>query len=99
MPAANATGWHLLVCVNQRYGFDSPSCGASGGQQLATALERLLAARGLALPVEAIHCFGYCTEGANVRLAPGGRFFHRVTIETLPALVDSVVAELAAAHA
>ena len=66
MPAANATGWHLLVCVNQRYGFDSPSCGASGGQQLATALERLLAARGLALPVEAIHCFGYCTEGANV---------------------------------
>lgn len=86
----------LLVCVNRRHGRDTPSCAGRGSEALVPELERLLARRGLALPVETILCFGSCAHGPNVRLAPGGEFFHGVTLASLPMLVDAVARAVAA---
>ena len=91
------SGWHLLVCVNERLRPDAPSCGARGGVRLVATLEAALVARGLALPVEPIYCFGYCSDGPNVRLAPGGPFFTRVDAAELPGLLDAVERHLAGA--
>jgi len=92
---AATEAWQLLVCVNERFGANSPSCGARGGERLVAALARELAARGLTLPVERIYCFGYCTEGPNVRLAPGGPFFHQVDEAGVATLLDDIAAYLA----
>ncbi len=89
--------WRLLVCVNRRLGAEAPSCAGRGSERLAERLAALLAERGLALPVETILCFGACSRGPNVRLTPGGAFFHGVTDADLPALVDRVADAVAAA--
>jgi len=93
---SDPAGWRLLVCVNRRHGLDTPSCAGRGAEALVPELERLLAQRGLDLPVETILCFGACTRGPNIRLAPGGAFFHGVTLGGLPALVDAVARAVAA---
>jgi (2Fe-2S) ferredoxin len=91
-----AEGWRLLVCVNRRLGTDTPSCAGRGSEHLADRLAELCAARGLELPVETILCFGSCSHGPNIRLAPGGAFFHGVTEAELPSLVAQVAAVVAA---
>lgn len=90
--------WRLLVCVNRRLDADTPSCAGRGSEELVTPLERLLAQHGLELPVETILCFGSCQLGPNVRLAPGGAFFHGVTEADLPGLVEAVAKAIAAAR-
>jgi len=92
----NAPDWRLLVCVNRRLGAETPSCAGRGAELLAERLEALLRARGLALPVERILCFGSCSRGPNIRLAPGGAFFHGVGEADLPALVEQVAAAVGA---
>jgi (2Fe-2S) ferredoxin len=84
-----------MVCVNQRFGADTPSCGAGGGERFAARLGELLAARGVTLEVERIRCFGRCAEGPNLRLAPGGPFWRGVTDAELPAIADAIAATLA----
>jgi (2Fe-2S) ferredoxin len=78
----------ILVCINKRLGPAKPSC---DGRALADAIEAEVRARGLAIPVERFVCFGACHEGPNVRLAPGGRFFHRVSAADVPAIVDAAL--------
>ena len=72
-----------MVCVNQRIG--KPAC---AGAAIADALETELRQRQLAFPVERIVCLGACDQGPNVRLAPGGRFYHQVTVARITELVD-----------
>ncbi len=93
---SDAGGWRVLVCVNRRLGADTPSCAGRGSERLVERLAELIAARGLVVPVETILCFGACSRGPNVRLAPGGAFFHGVTEADLPALVAQVAATVAA---
>ncbi len=88
--------WRLLVCVNRRLGDRSPSCAGRGSERLVALLVERLATRGLDLPVETILCFGACSRGPNVRLAPGGAFFHEVDEAALDALVDAVAETVAA---
>lgn len=66
----------LLVCVNRRLDAGKPSCAGRGSEALADRLETLISERGLALELRRILCFGDCARGPNLRLAPGGRFFH-----------------------
>ncbi len=82
----------VAVCVKQRYGAHSPSCGGRGANNLIPELKQRLAVAGVAVRVEASYCLGYCLMGPNVRLIPGGRLFHGVTHEKL----DEIVAETAA---
>ena len=79
----------ILVCVNRRLGSVRPSCAEGGGEALLGLIDAALRARGLAIQVERFICFGACDEGPNVRIAPGGRFFHRVGAGD----VDAIVAE------
>ena len=67
----------LVVCVNKRTETGLRCCG-SPGDQIADKLEAQVKARGLPIRVERIECFGMCNEGPNVRIAPRGKFFHRV---------------------
>lgn len=80
----------VVICTKRRLGVNSPSCAASGSEAMADELERQLAEAGLAVEVQRIECLGQCERGPNLRIAPGGRFYHQLTIEELP----EVIAEL-----
>lgn len=79
----------LLVCTHYRYSLDSPSCGARGGKKL---LQQLQAAtEGYEINVEENCCFGHCVDGAVVKVAPNGRFYHRVTEFDIPKIVSDAI--------
>jgi (2Fe-2S) ferredoxin len=65
-----------------------------GSEKIADAIESGLQERGLSLQVERIHCLGECAEGPNLRLAPGGKFFHHVKLADVPAILDEIAALL-----
>ena len=46
------------------------------------ALKERMAARGEDIPIQEILCFGRCEQGANLRIVPGGAFFHRAARRT-----------------
>lgn len=80
----------VLVCVHQRLTGNNPSCGARGGLQLVELLTEAVARQGLRIPVERFICFGMCDKGPNVRLAPGGPFFHEVGPDQVPEIVLAI---------
>ena len=75
----------ILVCTNRR--FSGASCGERGGEDLLRALQQRVAE--LPLACSALPCFGRCEEGANVRLAPGGPFFHHTQLSDVDAIVQA----------
>lgn len=82
----------LTVCVNVRpENGISVSCGPRGGPALAEALERAIAARGLAIEVNTFRCLGMCEKGPTVRLAPGNNWFFGVKADNVAELLDAVV--------
>ena len=80
----------VLICVNRRFGTDQPSCAARGSVAIADALEAGVRARRIDIETERLRCFGQCPYGPNLRLAPGGSFFHRVSIEDVPRVLDDL---------
>lgn len=78
----------LAVCINNRFSSDRPSCGPSGGAALADALEAGIRERGLAVKVDRVVCFGACYKGPNVRLVPGGAFYHRAGQDQIEAILQ-----------
>lgn len=87
---ASAAAKKVLVCVHQRMTAANPSCGGRGSQQILDLLRQAIAAQSLNIAVERFICFGMCTRGPNVRLAPGGAFFHHVTPERIPEIVQAI---------
>jgi hemerythrin-like metal-binding protein len=81
----------VRVCVQEHFA-NRPSCAQRGGEQLADALERRLAAHSLEVDVERMYCFGRCQEGPNMRIAPGNIFFSKMTQERLGEVVDRLCA-------
>ncbi len=88
----------LLVCTNHRYTVNQPSCGERGGEALLQVLRE--ATEGIDVAVDAACCFGHCTEGAVVRIAPGGKFYHGMTMDDVPKVVQEakLFAEARAMH-
>ncbi len=80
----------IVICINHRYKLNNPSCAARGAEQIAAALEQQLNQACLNILVQRIDCMGQCERGPNLRIAPGGRFYHGVTMEDLP----DIIAEL-----
>ena len=80
----------LLVCINRRLTRDKPSCAARGALDLERKLRDRLALECPAVAVRAIHCFGRCDEGPNVRIAPGGPFYRGVGEGDLDTIVSGV---------
>lgn len=83
----------VLVCANFRANPNHPSCGARGSDKIFTALSELL--HDLPIKVEKSPCMGLCHDGPNVRLAPRGRFFNDVDMQTLELLTKEIKAFIA----
>ncbi len=78
----------FIVCTNRRLG--KPSC---RGGAIADALETALHERGLTIQVQRSVCLGACEQGPNVRIAPGGRFFHQISIARIDELIAAATGE------
>ncbi|ALG68822.1 (2Fe-2S) ferredoxin domain-containing protein [Beggiatoa leptomitoformis] len=83
----------ILVCINQRYQPNQPSCAARGGIAIAEALEQVVREQHLPLIVERFYCLGQCQHGANVKLASQGRFFNHVTLADIPTIIKWALLE------
>ncbi len=77
----------VVVCVKERV--SGSSCAGSGGVALADAVERELARQELPIGVKRIFCLGQCEQGPNLRIAPGGAFFRRMTMARLGEVVEA----------
>jgi (2Fe-2S) ferredoxin len=88
--------WRFIVCINKRPSLSQPSCASRGGVSLALALETEIAAQGLAVAVERVRCLGECAKGPNLRLAPGGKFFHAVKLDQISDIIEDARREIAA---
>ena len=73
----------IIICVNYRSNPGQPSCAARGSEEIARHIEAEVAKRRLPISVERFYCLGHCDHGPNLRLAPGGRFFHYLSMENL----------------
>ncbi len=74
----------LFVCTHRRSS-QNPSCGGKDSEKLLAKLQ--LEAKESEVNVEAICCFGHCTEGVVVKIAPNGGFYHHVTQSDIPKLL------------
>ncbi len=72
----------LIACTNKRAPINK-SCGVSGSEKIITAIEKEIDKRGLKVKVERVGCLGECERGPNMRIAPGGKFFRQVTLESV----------------
>ena len=81
---------YVMVCVNRRSCADRTSCAALGSINLADALGRIITARKIDVKFERSICMAQCQKGPTVRLAPGGRFILRATIENVDSLLDEL---------
>ncbi len=79
----------VLICINRRLKADEASCAARGSLEIAEAMERGIKERSIDIVFERFVCFGHCTKGPNVKLAPGA-FVHGVT----PDMVDGILDQL-----
>ncbi|MEZ7864164.1 MAG: (2Fe-2S) ferredoxin domain-containing protein, partial [Rhodospirillales bacterium] len=66
------------------------SCAALGSINLADALGRIITARKIDVKFERSICMAQCQKGPTVRVAPGGRFILRATIENVDSLLDEL---------
>jgi (2Fe-2S) ferredoxin len=78
----------VIVCVNRRANPDLPSCGYQGGTEIAEMLESAMVGAGDDLQVQRFHCLGCCAQGPNLRLSPGGEFWHHVRVDDVPRLLE-----------
>ncbi|MEG3637730.1 (2Fe-2S) ferredoxin domain-containing protein [Magnetococcus sp. PR-3] len=78
----------ILVCTNDRPG-NNTSCGARGSYELYLALVKAAKESNTPFSVGELQCFGECSKGPNIRVAPGGEFFHHATEETIPDILKS----------
>ena len=79
----------VLVCINERFHPSKPSCAARGSRELMAALRVRLAEADLAVEVRELLCFGRCERGPNIRVAPGGAFFHEVDEAGLDDIINA----------
>ncbi len=81
---------HVFVCEQQKPE-GLPCCGARGGRQVADALRREVAARGLAEEVQITTCgsIGLCERGPNMVVYPEGAWYSGVRPEDAAEIVES----------
>ena len=74
---------HILIC-------GGTGCTSSNSQKIIEAMEKEIAAQGLAEEVKVVRtgCFGLCALGPIMIVYPEGCFYSRVTVEDLPEIVS-----------
>ena len=80
----------IFVCTNLRQVGGQPSCRARGSDNLVKLLEQAVAERDLPIEVKTSVCFGHCEKGPNVK-ALGQPFWHEVSEEDIPNILDSLI--------
>jgi NADH:ubiquinone oxidoreductase subunit E len=65
----------VYICVNRRFGSDTPSCAMRGSEKMMALVKEEMERRGHSYPIEKIMCLGQCSHGPAMRIAPGGDFF------------------------
>lgn len=78
----------VYICVNRRFGSDTPSCAMRGSEKVMTLLKEELIKRGLTTPLEKIKCLGQCDKGPAMRIAPGGEFFLHASKDKISEIAD-----------
>ena len=84
----------IVICVNERLGAASVSCGGTGSVAIADALKAGLQSRNLDAIVDEVHCLGLCARGPNIRFFPGGDWFNEVTVQDVPEILDRYAADV-----
>ncbi|MBF0131598.1 MAG: (2Fe-2S) ferredoxin domain-containing protein [Magnetococcales bacterium] len=79
----------LIVCIKQRSP-TSDSCAGRGSLALVDQLQQGIQKKGLNIDLETVHCLGECHQGPNMRLAPGGEFFHGVETKDIETIIDKM---------
>ncbi len=74
---------HVLVC-------GGTGCTSSGSAKVIDALESQIAAKGLAEEIKVVKtgCFGLCALGPIMIVYPEGTFYHSVTADDVPEIVE-----------
>ncbi len=74
---------HVLIC-------GGTGCTASSSPAIIEALEKELAAKGLAEEIKVVKtgCFGLCALGPIMIVYPEGTFYHSVKVEDVPEIVE-----------
>lgn len=80
----------IVICVNRRFSGDKPSCAERGAEQIVDELELALARAGLDVELSRVYCLGNCSNGPNLRIAPGGRMYSGFTVDDIPQLLDEM---------
>jgi NADH:ubiquinone oxidoreductase subunit E len=78
----------ILLCVNRR--INGNSCSERGSEQLAELINAALAESHPDVVLKKFCCFGMCNWGPNLRIAPGGDFFHQFSEEKIPELMEAL---------
>jgi NADH:ubiquinone oxidoreductase subunit E len=78
----------IIVCTNYRANPNNPSCVARGSKEIMAALTLQLAEKDIPAMVEESPCLGHCEIGPNLRLIPGGDFFHEVSHDKLGKIIE-----------
>ena len=81
----------ILICVNRRFKADEPSCAARGSIAIAEVIESGVRDRRIDIAVERFICFGQCTKGPTVKLAPGD-FILGTTLDMVDGILDRLEA-------
>lgn len=79
----------ILVCTNYRANLNSPSCAARGRKEAALELTRQLQDKNVKIEIEESPCMGFCNIGPNMRLIPGGEFFHEVSDKKITEIIEA----------
>ena len=77
----------VLVCTNMRYNEQNPSCAARGSKQFLAKLQQMELEN---IEIREICCIGHCMKGAVVKVLPSGRFYHGVTENDIPKLLNDL---------
>ena len=83
---------HVFVCTNTRPEGGRPACAGRGGAEICATLTRAVLARGLGgeVAITPCGCLGPCFDGPNLVVYPQGLWYEGVTVDDVPALVDSL---------
>ena len=74
---------HVLIC-------GGTGCSSSKSEQIMASMEKEIEAKGLADEVKVVKtgCFGLCALGPIMIVYPEGTFYHSVTVEDVPEIVE-----------
>ncbi|MEX0806036.1 MAG: (2Fe-2S) ferredoxin domain-containing protein [Candidatus Binatia bacterium] len=80
----------IYLCINNRNG-ESPSCGYSGGDDIAEDLKKIAKEMNLKgkLRVARSGCMDLCAFGPNMMIWPEGLWYMKVTKEDIPQIVKT----------